>query len=47
MQRADGKSGKIIDSLETELTGSAYNQHFQIYKGLLFKKVEGVSVIGG
>ena len=29
MQRADGKSGKIIDSLETELAESEYSQHFQ------------------
>ena len=41
MQRADGKSGKIIDSLETELAESEYSQHFQIYQGLLFKKVVG------
>ena len=37
MQRA----GKIINSLETELDDSEYNQYFQIYKGLLFKKVVG------
>ena len=41
MQRADGKSGKIINSLETELEESEYNQFFQIYKGLLFKRVVG------
>ena len=41
MQRADGKSGKIINSLETELEESEYNQFFQIYKGLLFQKVVG------
>ena len=47
MQRADGKSGRVINSLETELAGSEYNNHFQIYRGLLFKKEEGVSVTGG
>ena len=39
--RDSGKSGKITDSLETEVAESVYNQHFQIYKGFLFKKVEG------
>ena len=41
------RSGKIIDSLETEVAEPGYSQHFQIYKGLLFKKVEGGDMIGG
>ena len=41
MQRSDNKSGKIITSLEAGLAGSEYNQYFQIYQGILFKKEEG------
>ncbi len=40
-QRSDNKSGKIIASLEADVDGSEYNTHFQIYQGILFKKVEG------
>ena len=41
MQRADGKSGKVIESLENELSRSEYSQYFQVYNGLLFKRVVG------
>ena len=37
----NGLTPRVINSLETELAGSEYNNHFQIYQGLLFKKVEG------
>ena len=46
MQRSESKLGKIIVSLEAEVDGSEYSTRFQVYQGILFKKVEGVSVIG-
>ena len=46
MQRSENKLGKIIASLEAHVNGCEYNTHFQIYQGILFKKVEGVNVIG-
>ena len=47
MQRSDTKSGKIMASLESDIDNSAYSRYFQVYQGVLFKKVEGESVIGG
>ena len=41
MQRSDSKLGKIIVSLETDVAGSEYNERFQVYQGILFKKVDG------
>ena len=41
MQRADAKLNKIITSVESELDALGYRQYFQVFKGSLFKKVEG------
>ena len=41
MQRSDSKLGKVMVSLETEVEGSEYNERFQVYQGILFKKVDG------
>ena len=35
MQRTDGKLGKIMNSLETELEESEYNQFFQILQRIV------------
>ena len=47
MQRSDAKLNKIITSLESDLDNFGYSQYFQIYKGSLFKKIEGESVTEG
>ena len=41
VQRAEDKSVKVIESLEKEVSGSEYSQYFQVYNGLLFKRIVG------
>ena len=41
MQRADSKLNKIITSVESDVDEFGYKQYFQVFKGSLFKKVEG------
>ena len=40
MQRSESKLGRIIVSLETDIEGFKYNERFQVYQGILFKKVD-------
>ena len=41
MQRSDVKLGRVIHAIESDPGTVKLNQHFQIYKGIFFKKVEG------
>ena len=41
MQRSDTKLKKIIASLESDPDNSAFNRYFQVYQGILFKKIVG------